>query len=253
MDNVLRLQIYRFSKIIMARVMSKREVSKKTRILVAEDHAIVREGTCRVLDQEDDFEVIAEASDGEEAVKLAVEYQPDVALVDIVMPNMNGVEATRQIKSLSPSTAVLILSAYDDDQFVFSLIEAGAAGYLLKSVQGRELVAAIRAVRVGEPVMHPSIMKKVLGHLRPGEERPQSPAGLEQFSDREQEVLKLATQGLSNKEIAQKLSINVRTVQAHFSRVFKKLEVSSRTEAVLRGLREGWLSLDHEGGEAYGE
>ena len=224
--------------------MTKKDVTPKIRVLVAEDHAIVREGTRRVLEQEPDLEVVAEAADGEETIRMVLEHNPDVALVDIVMPRMNGVEATRKIREVSPATAVLILSAYDDDQFVLALIEAGAAGYLLKSVHGRELVSAIRTVYDGEPVFHPSIMRKVIGHLKPGEGRGESKLGLEQFSDRERDVLRLATEGLSNKEIARVLSLNVRTVQAHFTRVFKKLDVNSRTEAVLRGLKEGWFSLD---------
>jgi DNA-binding NarL/FixJ family response regulator len=139
------------------------DLMKKIRILLAEDHEVVREGTRRVLEQEPDMEVIGEAGDGEEAVKLATKFVPDVALIDIVMPKLNGIEATRQIKALCPSITVLILSAYDDDQFVFSLLKAGAAGYLLKSVRSRELVAAIRAVLKGEPVLHPVIARKVIG------------------------------------------------------------------------------------------
>ena len=216
---------------------------KKIKILVVDDHAIVREGTCRVLQQEPDLEVVAEASDGEEAVRMATELKPDVALIDIVMPGLNGIEATKRIKTLCPSVAVLILSAYDDDQFVFSLLQAGAAGYLLKSVHGSELVEAIRAVRQGEPVLHPLVMRKVLNQFRPDRGELMSSEGVEALSEREKEVLKLATKGLNNKDIARELGLNVRTVQAHFTSVFKKLQVSSRTEAVLRGLREGWLSL----------
>jgi len=219
---------------------------EKIRIVLAEDHAIVREGTRRVLEQEPDMEVVAEAENGEEAVRLAREFKPDVMLIDIVMPKLNGIEATRQIKALYPTIAILILSAHDDDQFVFSLLEAGAAGYLLKNVHSWELVAAIRTVRRGEPVLHPSIMRKVLNRFSPTEDQSRMPAGLEQFSEREKEVLLLATQGLSNKEIADKLSLSVRTVQAHFASVFRKLQVSSRTEAVLHGLKEGWLNLDNE-------
>jgi DNA-binding NarL/FixJ family response regulator len=224
--------------------MRKKDTGRKLRILIAEDHAIVREGTRLVLEQEADFEIVAEAENGEEAVRLAIEFMPDVALIDIVMPKLNGVEATKQIKAQCPATAVLILSAYDDDQFVFSLIEAGAAGYLLKSVHGCDLVAAIRAVHRGEPVLHPTIMRKVLGHLKPGDQKRQPQMELEQFSNREREVLMLATEGLSNKDIADHLSLSVRTVQAYFTRVFKKLHVGSRTEAVLYGLREGWFGLD---------
>ena len=129
---------------------------KKIKILIADDHAFVREGTRRILEQEEDLEVIAEAGDGEEAVKKALSLKPDVAIIDISMPKLDGIEATKQIKTLCPAMNVLILSAYDDDQFIFSLLEAGAAGYLLKSVRGSELVNAVRAVYAGESVLHPS-------------------------------------------------------------------------------------------------
>lgn len=216
----------------------------KIRILLAEDHAVVREGIRRVVEQETDFEVVAEAQDGEEAVKLAAECLPDVALVDIVMPKLNGIEATKQIKESSPSTAVLALSAYDDDQFIFSLLEAGAAGYLLKSVHGRKLVAAIRAVHEGESVLHPTIMEKFLRRSAVGVGKTAPPGHKIDLSDREIEVLQLATRGLSNKEIAEQLGLSLRTVQAHCTRASKKLRVGSRTEAVLRGLKEGWLSFE---------
>jgi len=219
------------------------DIVKKIRILVADDHAIVREGTCRVLQQEPDFEVVAEAGDGEETVRLTAELKPDVVLIDIVMPKLNGIEATKQIKKLCPTTAVLVLSAYDDDQFVFGLLQAGAAGYLLKSVHGRELVAAVRAVRQGEPVLHPTVMRKVMDQYNPDAAKSVAMDVVKSLSELEMEVLKLATRGLSNKDIAEELGLSLRTVQARFTRVFKKLQVSSRTEAVLRGLREGWLSL----------
>lgn len=223
---------------------SNGECAKKTRILLAEDHAIVREGTRRVLEQEPDFEVVAEACDGEEAVKLATECSPDVALIDIVMPKLNGIEATKRIKELCPTLAVLILSAYDDDQFVFGLLKAGAAGYLLKSVHGRELVAAIRAVCEGDSVLHPAITNKVLRRFASASSKPAPQERPVELSEREMEVLKLATKGLSNEDISKELCLSLRTVQARFTNAFKKLQVSSRTEAVLRGLKEGWLSLD---------
>ena len=134
----------------------------KIRILLADDHAIVREGTRRVLEDEDDMEVVAEAGDGEEAVKQATRLKPDVAIIDIAMPRLNGIEATKQIKELVPATAVLILTVFDNDRYVFSLLEAGAAGYLLKNVRGSELVEAIRSVYNGESVLHPTIAGKVL-------------------------------------------------------------------------------------------
>ncbi len=216
----------------------------KIKILIADDHAVVREGTRQILAQEADLEVVAEAADGEEAIRLAGEYRPDVAIMDIAMPKCDGIEATRKIKSLYPGIAVLILSAYDDDQFVFSLLEAGAAGYLLKSIRGRELIDAVRAVYAGESVLHPSIARKVLNRFVPTPDKAAAQKPVEVLSDREVEVLKLATQGLSNQEIAEKLCLSLRTVQAHLGHIFNKLEVSSRTEAVVRGLKVGWITLD---------
>ncbi len=216
----------------------------KIKILIADDHAVVREGTRQILAQEPDLEVVAEAADGEEAIRLAGEYRPDVAIMDIAMPKCDGIEATRKIKGLYPGIAVLILSAYDDDQFVFSLLEAGAAGYLLKSIRGRELIDAVRAVYAGESVLHPSIARKVLNRFVPTPDKAAAQKPVEVLSDREVEVLKLATQGLSNQEIAEKLCLSLRTVQAHLGHIFNKLEVSSRTEAVVRGLKVGWITLD---------
>ena len=216
----------------------------KIKVLIADDHAVVREGTRRILEQEPDLEVVAEAGDGEEATKLAGIHKPDVAIIDVAMPKVDGIVATRQIKALYPSIAVLILSAYDDDQFVFSLLEAGAAGYLLKSVRGRELVDAVRAVYAGESVLHPAIARKVLNRFVPTPGKPVRQKPPEVLSERELDVLKLATGGLSNQAIADKLCLSLRTVQAHFSHIFNKLQVSSRTEAVVRALKEGWVTLD---------
>lgn len=213
------------------------------KILIADDHAVVREGTRQILEQEPDMDVIGEAADGEEAIRLAGSLKPDVAIVDISMPKMDGIEATRQIKALYPTMVVLILSAYDDDQFVFSLLEAGAAGYLLKSVRGSELVEAVRAVYNGESALHPSIARKVLNRFVPAPDKSPKQEPSEVLTDRELEVLKLATRGLSNQEIADELFLSLRTVQAHISHIFNKLQVSSRTEAVVRALKEGWVSL----------
>ncbi|OGO42602.1 MAG: DNA-binding response regulator [Chloroflexi bacterium RBG_16_58_8] len=215
----------------------------KIKILIADDHAVVREGTRQILEQEPDMDVVAEAADGAEAVKLAGSSRPDVAIVDISMPNVDGIEATRQIKSLYPGIAVLILSAYDDDQFVFSLLEAGAAGYLLKSVRGRELVDAVRQVYAGESVLHPSIARKVLNRFVPAPGKTAGQKSAEVLSEREMEVMRLATRGSSNQQIADELCLSLRTVQAHLGHIFNKLQVSSRTEAVVRALKEGWVTL----------
>ncbi len=215
----------------------------KIKILIADDHAVVREGTRQILAQEPDMDVVAEAADGNEAIRLAGSVKPDVAIIDIAMPVVDGIEATKQIKARYPSVAVLILSAYDDDQFVFSLLEAGAAGYLLKSVRGRELVDAVRQVYAGESVLHPAIARKVLNRFVPAPGKMLAKKSPDMLSDREIEVLKLATRGLSNQEIADELYLSLRTVQAHLGHIFNKLQVSSRTEAVVRALKEGWVTL----------
>jgi DNA-binding NarL/FixJ family response regulator len=214
------------------------------RILIADDHAFVREGTRRILEQEPDLEVVAEAGDGEETVKLACDLKPDVALVDVAMPRIDGIEATRRIKAQCPAVAVLVLSAYDDDQFIFGLLEAGAAGYLLKSVRGQEIVDAIRAVHAGESVLHPSVARKVLNRFAGVSGKPRDRKSLDLLTEREMDVLKLVTKGLSNKDIAEGLCLSVRTVQGHLANIFNKLRVSSRTEAVVHALREGWVTLD---------
>ena len=214
------------------------------RILIADDHAFVREGTRRILEQEPDLEVVAEAGDGEETVKLACDLKPDVALVDVAMPRIDGIEATRRIKAQCPAVAVLVLSAYDDDQFVFGLLEAGAAGYLLKSVRGQEIVDAIRAVHAGESVLHPSVARKVLNRFAGVSGKPRGRKSLDLLTEREMDVLKLVTKGLSNKDIAEGLCLSVRTVQGHLANIFNKLRVSSRTEAVVHALKEGWVTLD---------
>jgi DNA-binding NarL/FixJ family response regulator len=217
---------------------------EQIRILIADDHAVVREGTRQILEQEADLVVVAEACDGEEAVKLAGSAMPNVAIIDIAMPKVDGIEATRKIKTLYPGIAVLILTAYDDEQFIFSLLEAGAAGYLLKSVRGRELIDAVRRIYAGESVLHPAIARKVLNRFVPGSGGSIKQEPVEVLSKRERDVLKLAARGLSNQDIANELYLSLRTVQAHLGHIFNKLQVGSRTEAVVRAMKEGWVTLN---------
>ena len=216
----------------------------KIRIMLAEDHKVVREGTRRLLESQSDFQVVGEASDGIEAVELAKKLRPEIIIMDVSMPRLNGIEATKEIKSLYPNIAILVLTGYDDDEYVFALLEAGAAGYLLKESSGEELIEAIRQVMAGEPVLHPKIMRKVLNRLRaPVEEQVTQTPG-EVLSDREMEVLRLAAKGMRNMEIADNLTLSVRTVQTHLRSIFNKLGVGSRSEAIVYGLKKGWLTLE---------
>lgn len=216
----------------------------KIKVLLAEDHIVVREGTRELVQREPDMEVVGEASDGEEAVELATVLQPDVIIMDIAMPKLNGIEATKQIKALYPATAVLILTAYDNDQYICALLKAGAAGYLLKNVRGSELIDAIRAVNAGESVLHPTVARRVIEYLVSPTAGPSEAKIIEPLSEREMEVLRLAAKGISNKDIAEQLFLSPRTVQAHLGNIFSKLDVGSRTEAVLYGLRRGWFTLE---------
>jgi len=175
---------------------------------------------------------------------MATDLKPDIIIMDIAMPKLNGIEATRQIKLISPRTAVLILSAYDDDEYVFALLKVGAAGYLLKNISGDELTRAIRAVYKGEPVLDPIVARKVMNYFKlPGKMRGLEKAS-EHLSNRETDILKLAARGMTNKDIADKLHLSNRTVEGHLRTIFNKLGVGSRTEAVLYGLRKGWFTLE---------
>ncbi|HJW75280.1 MAG TPA: response regulator transcription factor [Thermoleophilia bacterium] len=219
-------------------------VPRRARVLIADDHPLFRAGVRqRLAGFADAVDVVGEASDGQEAIDLACELQPDVVLMDIAMPNVNGIEATRRIKERQPHVGILILTVYDDSQYVTALVEAGAAGYLLKTVEADELSRAILSVSAGESVLSPSVARHVLSRfaLKHGQGAAQVSHPL---STREKEVLRLAARGISNKQIARQLDLSIRTVHAHMSHIFAKLGVASRTEAVVRGLQNGWLDLD---------
>jgi len=217
---------------------------EKIRVVLADDHPLLREALRSTFERQEDIEVVGEAGDGEEAVKLSSKLKPDIVIMDIVMPNLNGIEATKQIRKVSPATAVLILTAYDDDRYVIGLLEAGAAGYMLKSARGQVLVDAVRTVCAGESVLHSDIIAKIIKYgVRGGAEGGGQRKDPE-LSDRELAVLKLAAKGMSNKDIADELFLTVRTVKAHLSNIFNKLNVASRTEAIVKGVREGWLTLE---------
>lgn len=227
---------------------------KKIRVIIAEDHPIVRDGTRQLLGAEEDIEVVGEASNGAQAVDLAERLHPDVAIMDISMPEMSGIEATKRIKAAQPATAVLILTAYDDDRYVFALLAAGAAGYLLKDVPSAEVVKAVRSVYAGEPVLHPAIARKVLARFATGKQPasaakvPAAMRGRENgegiLTERELEVLRLAASGMTNARIAVRLYVSVRTVQVHLTNIFNKLGVGSRTEAVIAGLKRELIDLE---------
>ena len=219
--------------------------NKKINVLLADDHIVVREGTRELLQRELDMEVVGEASDGEEAVSLVRKLKPDVVVMDIAMPKLNGIEATRQLKQFRPQTAVLVLTAYDNDQYIMALLEAGAAGYLLKNVRGSQLVEAIRAVYAGESVLQPSTTRRVIDYLTLKSNRTEDIAPVvNPLTTREMEILILAAKGVGNKDIADSLTLSIRTIQSHLSNIFKKLAVASRTEAILYGLKRGWFAME---------
>jgi NarL family two-component system response regulator LiaR len=217
---------------------------KSIRIVVVEDHQLVREGIRDLLQQERDMEVVGEAADGEEAITLVNRLKPDVVLLDIAMPKLNGIEATKRIKAGQPRVSVLVLTAYDNEEFILAILQAGASGYLLKNIRGEELLKSVRSVFRGESVLHPSVLKTVLGRLRAGGEEEVS--GKHRLTPRELEVVELGARGLVNKEIAYKLSLSDRTVQSHWRNIFTKLAVGSRMEAVMLCLKNRWIRIEGE-------
>ena len=207
-------------------------------VLIADDHPFVRHGLRTYLDTLDDLEVVGEASNGSEAVALAEQLLPDVVLMDLVMPELDGVEATRAIREASPSTKVIVLTSFADDEKVFPAIKAGAAGYLLKDVHPAELAEAVRKASRGEALLAPSVAARLMQEV--AGERPAA-SGL---TERELEVLRLIARGMSNKQIAHELVVSEKTVKTHVSNILAKLHLADRTQAALYAVREGLAQLD---------
>ena len=209
------------------------------RVLIADDHMVVREGLGAILEAAEDMTPVGEAADGAEAVELAGKLSPDVVLMDLRMPNMDGIEAIRQIKARYPAVEIVILTTYDDDEYIVQGLRAGARGYLLKDAGRKVLFEAVRAAARGESLLPQAVLEKVVAHLVGPK-----PAKTEKLSEREHEVLSLLAQGAANKEIAAELHITERTVKAHVTSIFNKLGVNSRAEAVGVALRSGLLPTD---------
>jgi NarL family two-component system response regulator LiaR len=205
------------------------------RVLIADDHAVVRQGLRTFLDLQEEIAVVGEAADGEEALAAVDRLAPDVVLMDLVMPRLDGIEAIRRIRERSPATRVIVLTSFGDDDKVFPAVRAGAAGYLLKDVQPQELVRAIRTVQDGQALLHPSVAARLMEEIA-DDSRQREPDPL---TPREREVLTLVARGLSNKAIARECDVSEKTVKTHVSNILGKLGVNDRTQAALWAVREG--------------
>jgi len=216
------------------------DVGKKIKLILADDHQIVRAGIRQFLDMEAEFEVVAEADDGEQAKLLIEQLKPDVAVLDIQMPKATGIEVTRHIRSNRWPVGVLVLTAYEDDPYVTAVLKAGANGYVLKTARPVDIIQAVRDVYHGKSTLDRAIISKVMAHLS----TPAGPSLTQNLSDREMEVLTLAAKGKTNRAIATELSISDRTVQGHFARIFEKIQANSRTEAVMKAVSMGLIPPD---------
>ncbi|MBN2677441.1 MAG: response regulator transcription factor [Anaerolineaceae bacterium] len=217
------------------------------RVLIADDHRIVRQGLRQVCELAGGFTVVGESEDGREVVKLARQLQPDVILMDINMPILDGVQATRLIVESNPKARVLILTMYQQDRYVFEAIKAGARGYLLKDIDQQDLVAAIQAVHRGDALINPGLAVKLLDEFRRISQMTDEVQNIEDLTPGEMDVLRLVAQGADNKAIAEQLSLSERTVANRLSCVYEKLHVNSRTQATLVALRRGWAELNEDG------
>ena len=217
-------------------------MSEPITVLLVDDHAMVRQGVRAFLETQDDLTVVAEAGGGEEAVKLAAEHAPDVALMDLIMPGMDGVEATRRLTASSPRTKVIMLTSYHDDEHVFPAIRAGALSYVLKEIGPKELADAVRKAAIGEAVLHPRVAARVVRELHGS--RRDEPNVFHELSDRELEVLKLIADGMSNAQIASSLYVSEKTVKSHVSNILGKLHLADRTQAAVYAWRQGVVRRD---------
>jgi DNA-binding NarL/FixJ family response regulator len=214
--------------------------TKKIRVLIAEDHQTVRQGLRLMVNNEPDMEVAGEAGDGREAVRLARELEPDVVLMDVSMPVMNGLKATEKLKECCPQIKVLTLTRHTDDGFLQQLLKAGVSGYVLKQSAPDVMLAALRAVSAGGIYFDPSVAGKIMGGFARSRAKP-GPEALKELSDRESEVLRLIAWGHSNKEIAARMEISVKTVEAHKANAMRKLDMRNRIDIVRYALLQGWL------------
>jgi DNA-binding NarL/FixJ family response regulator len=222
--------------------VSEQATDTRLRVVIADDHTLLREGTSRILETQPDIVVVGEAADGASAVDATIRLQPDVALLDVRMPILNGIDATQKIREQAPNVAVLVLSAYDDDEYVSAVLRAGASGYLLKTVRANELIEAVRRVRLGEVVLHPAIAGKLARlFVRHSDAVPEE----QKLTAREMDILRLVCLGRLNKEIASELSLSIRTVEGHLNAILGKLGARSRTEAAMYASSKGWFG---EGG-----
>jgi two-component system, NarL family, response regulator LiaR len=218
-------------------------MSEKVTVGLVDDHAIIRQGVRAFMEIQGDLNIVGEAGSGEEAVRLCQEHAPDVLLMDLVMPGMDGVEATRQVKAVSPRTQVIILTSYHDDEHILPAMKAGALSYLLKDVDPAELVKAVRKAARGEVVLHPRVAAQVVQALH-GVTRPGAANPLADLSEREMEVLRLIANGLSNTGIADQLCISEKTVKSHVSNILSKLQLADRTQAAVFAWRQGVMKAE---------
>lgn len=216
------------------------------RIILADDHRLFRQGLRRVCEAAGDLTVVAEAENGEETVRLARQTCPDVVLMDIQMPGLDGVEATRQIVETCPGVRVVVLTMFREERLVFEAVKAGAQGYLLKDIDEAELVEAVRRVGRGEALIDPALAARLLDEFRRLSRAAEKAEGLEELTEGEMQVLRLVAQGADNKTVAQTLHLSGRTVANRLSEIYRKLHVNSRTQAALLALRKGWASLKEE-------